>query len=341
MQYRQLGGKDGLRVSNLCLGTLPFGTRIDEATAFSVLDRFYEAGGTFLDTANTYAFWEPGATGAESELVIGKWLASRGVRDEIVLATKVGALPEPLDAPWPEAAEGLSAPVLRRQVEASLRNLDTDRIDLYYAHIDDRKTPVEETMGAFADLADAGKISLSGCSNFAAWRIEESRAAAERAGGPAYAAVQQRYTYLQPRPGAEFGVNPHASEELLDHLAARPELTFVAYTTQLTGAYNNPAKEIPEQYRHAGSARRLAVLGEVAKELGVAPGQVVLAWALGGKLPVLPVIGASSVGQLEESLDAVDLVLADEVRARLDAAGVDAASFDTAGPDAAGFDAAG
>ncbi|MFG3283009.1 aldo/keto reductase [Streptomyces sp. NPDC048111] len=326
MQYRQLGGKDGLRVSTLCLGTLPFGTRIDEATAFAVLDRFYEAGGTFIDTANTYAFWAPGATGAESELVIGKWLRSRGVRDEMVIATKVGALPEPLDAPWPEAAEGLSAPVLRRQVEASLRHLGTDRIDLYYAHIDDRKTPVEETMAAFAELTDAGKISLSGCSNFAAWRVEESRGAAGRAGHPAYAAVQQRYTYLQPRPGAEFGVNPHASEELLDYLATRPELTFVAYTTQLTGAYNDPAKEIPEQYRHAGSTARLAVLGEVAKELGVAPGQVVLAWALGGELPILPVIGASGVGQLEESLDAVDLVLDPEVRARLDAAGLDAAS---------------
>ncbi|MFI1977152.1 aldo/keto reductase [Streptomyces wedmorensis] len=321
MEYTTLGGPSGPRVSALCLGTLPFGTRIDEAAAFAVLDRFHEAGGTFIDTANTYAFWEPGATGAESELVIGRWLRSRGVRDEVVLATKVGALPEPPGSAWPEYAEGLSAPVLRRQVEESLRNLGTDRIDLYYAHIDDRTTPVAETMGAFGDLMTAGKIGRAGCSNFAAWRVEESRGAAVAAGVPDYAAVQQRYTYLRPRPGAEFGVNPHASEELLDYLGTRPELTFVAYTTQLTGAYTDPRKEIPEQYRHEGSRRRLTVLAEVAKETGLTANQVVLAWAMGGGVPVLPVIGASSVGQLEESLGAVGVRLDDGIRRRLDQAG--------------------
>ncbi|MGW8365851.1 aldo/keto reductase [Streptomyces wedmorensis] len=320
MEYTTLGGPSGPRVSALCLGTLPFGTRIDEAAAFAVLDRFHEAGGTFIDTANTYAFWEPGATGAESELVIGRWLRSRGVRDEMVLATKVGALPEPPGSAWPEYAEGLSAPVLRRQVEESLRNLGTDRIDLYYAHIDDRATPVAETMGAFGDLVAAGKIGRAGCSNFAAWRVEESRGAAVAAGVPDYAAVQQRYTYLRPRPGAEFGVNPHASEELLDYLGTRPELTFVAYTTQLTGAYTDPRKEIPEQYRHEGSRRRLAVLAEVAKETGLTANQVVLAWAMGGEVPVLPVIGASSAGQLEESLGAVGVRLDDGIRRRLDQA---------------------
>lgn len=320
MEYTTLGGPSGPRVSALCLGTLPFGTRIDEAAAFAVLDRFHEAGGTFIDTANTYAFWEPGATGAESELVIGRWLRSRGVRDEMVLATKVGALPEPPGSAWPEYAEGLSAPVLRRQVEESLRNLGTDRIDLYYAHIDDRATPVAETMGAFGDLVAAGKIGRAGCSNFAAWRVEESRGAAVAAGVPDYAAVQQRYTYLRPRPGAEFGVNPHASEELLDYLGTRPELTFVAYTTQLTGAYTDPRKEIPEQYRHEGSRRRLAVLAEVAKETGLTANQVVLAWAMGGGVPVLPVIGASSAGQLEESLGAVGVRLDDGIRRRLDQA---------------------
>jgi aryl-alcohol dehydrogenase-like predicted oxidoreductase len=318
MEYTNLGGPDGPRVSTLCLGTLPFGTRIDEAAAFAVLDRFHEAGGTFIDTANTYAFWEPGATGAESELLIGRWLRSRGVRDEMVIATKVGALPDPPGSAWPECAEGLSAPVVRRQVEASLRNLGTDRIDLYYAHIDDRATPVAETMGVFAELADVGKIGRAGCSNFAAWRIEESRGAAAAADLPGYAAVQQRYTYLRPRPGAEFGVNPHASEELLDYLGTRPELTFTAYTTQLTGAYTDPGKEIPEQYRHAGSERRLKVLAEVAAELGVTANQVVLAWASGGELPVLPVIGASSPEQLDETLGAVGLRLDEELRKRLD-----------------------
>jgi aryl-alcohol dehydrogenase-like predicted oxidoreductase len=319
MEYRQLGGPAGQRVSALCLGTLPFGTRVDEAAAFAVLDRFHEAGGTFIDTANTYAFWAEGATGAESEIVIGNWLRSRGVRDEMVIATKVGALPEPIGAPWPEGAEGLSAPVIRRQVEASLRNLGTDRIDVYYSHIDDRATAVEETMEAYAGLIAAGKVGMAGCSNFAAWRVEESRGAAVRGGWQPYVAAQQRYTYLRPRPGADFGVNPHASEELLDDVRAHPELTLVAYTTQLTGAYTDPAKSVPDEYQHAGSTNRLAVLDDVAKQLGVSANQVVLSWLMGGDPPVLPVIGASSVAQLDEALGAVHLDLGPELRARMDA----------------------
>jgi aryl-alcohol dehydrogenase-like predicted oxidoreductase len=320
MEYQHLGGAGGPRVSSLCLGTIPFGTRLDERASFALLDRFREAGGTFIDTANTYAFWVDGADGSESERMIGAWLRSRGARDEMVIATKVGALPDPIDAPWPAGAEGLSAAVIRKQVEASLRNLGTDRIDVYYAHIEDRATPVQETMGAFAELVRAGKIGVAGCSNFAAWRIEECQAAARQHGGPRFTAVQQRYTYLRPRPGADFGVNPHASQELLDYVRHRPELTLVGYTTQLSGAYTDPAKEIPEQYRHAGSERRLAVLAEVARELGVTANQVVLAWLLGGDPRVLPVVGASSVAQLEESLAATGLRLDDELRARLDAA---------------------
>jgi aryl-alcohol dehydrogenase-like predicted oxidoreductase len=321
MQYRHIGGPAGLRVSALCLGTIPFGTRMSEKECFAVLDRFHEAGGNFIDTANTYAFWADGATGAESELVIGRWLEERGVRDEIVLATKVGALPEPPGAPWPEQAEGLSAEVVARQVERSLSNLRTDRIDLYYAHIEDRATPAPETMAAFGDLVSQGKIRQAGCSNYAAWRIEQAQHAAADGGVPGFTAVQQRYTYLQPRPGADFGVNPHASEELLDYLREHPELTMLGYTTQLSGAYTDPGKEIPEQYRHEGTTARLAVLARVAEELGVTRNQVVLSWLSGGRPQVLPIVGASTVAQLEESLSALELELDADVRAELDQAG--------------------
>ncbi|MFJ4006543.1 aldo/keto reductase, partial [Streptomyces sp. NPDC090023] len=115
MKQRRIGGEAGLDTSALCLGAMHFGTKTDEATAFAVLDRFLEAGGTFIDTANTYAAWVEGGTGEESETLLGRWLSSRGVRDQVVLATKVGALPVPLDAPWPQAAEGLSREVLTRQ----------------------------------------------------------------------------------------------------------------------------------------------------------------------------------------------------------------------------------
>ena len=320
MQYRHIGGPNGLRVSSLCLGTMSFGTRVSEKECFAVLDRFHEAGGNFIDTANTYAFWADGATGAESEIVIGKWLQERGVRDEIVLATKVGALPEPSGAPWPEAAEGLSAEVIARQVERSLTHLQTDWIDIYYAHIEDRATPAQETMAAFGGLVAQGKIRQFGCSNYAAWRIEEAQNAAAQQGMPGFTAVQQRYTYLQPKPGADFGVNPHASEEMLDYLRNRPELTLLAYTPQLSGAYTDPHKEIPEQYRHEGSTARLAALAEVAEDLGVTKNQVVLSWLAGAEPSVLPIIGASTVAQLEESLGAVDLELGADARARLDRA---------------------
>jgi aryl-alcohol dehydrogenase-like predicted oxidoreductase len=180
----------GRPVGSLCLGTMYLGTLVDEATSFAILDRFLEAGGTFVDTANTYAFWVDGGTGRESEALLGRWLASRRARDRVVLATKVGALPEPPGASWPEHAQGLSAPVIAREADGSLRRLGTDRIDLYYAHIEDRGTPPEETMGAFAGLVAAGKVGVVGCSNHAAWRVERALCAARSLGWSGYRVVQ-------------------------------------------------------------------------------------------------------------------------------------------------------
>ncbi|GAA1368805.1 aldo/keto reductase [Streptomyces beijiangensis] len=319
MKQRVIGGAG--KVSGLCLGAMGFGTWVDEKTSFAVLDRFLEAGGTFIDTADCYAFWADGGKGPESELLLGRWLASRGVRDQVVLSTKVGGLPTgPLDA-WPGNAEGLSAPVIRRQAEASLRNLGTDRIDLYYAHLEDRGTPVEETMGAFGELVDAGKVRALGCSNLATWRIEKSQAAARELGATPYSAVQQRLTYLRPRPGADGGVNPFATDELLDYVRTEPELTLLAYSPQLGGAYSNPAKPVPAEYDHPDSDDRIAVLREVAGELGATVNQVVMAWLMRGDPAVLPVVGASSVGQLDESLGALELQLGDAVFERLGCSG--------------------
>lgn len=319
MEQRTLpDGGPGLGVSALCLGTMHFGTAVDERRAFAVLDRFTEAGGTFIDTANTYAFWVPGGTGAESEALLGRWLASRGARDRVVLGTKVGALPDPPGAAWPRHAEGLSHRVVRAQAEASVRRLGTDHLDVYYAHIDDRRTPLDDTVATFASLVTDGLVRVIGCSNHAAWRVAKAREIARTAGLPGVTCVQQRHTYLRPRPGADFGENPHISDELLDYARDEPDLTVLGYSVLLSGAYTRPDRPLPEQYAHADSDRRLAVLADVANELGATRNQVVLAWLLRGDPPVLPVLGVSTVNQLDECLAALDLELDQDQRHRLD-----------------------
>jgi len=318
MRYRKLRGEAGPLASVLCLGALPFGTTVDETTSFAILDRFVEAGGTFIDTADNYSFWIDGATGDESEALLGRWLAARGARDRIVLASKVGARPEQPGLGL-EAAEGLSAKAIHAAIDGSLRRLGTDGVDVYYAHIEDRSVPIEETTGTLAELVADGKAGVLGCSNHATWRIERARAVARGRGWPVYTCIQQRYSYLRPRPGARLpeGGHVHATDELLDYVRSEPDLNLMAYTSLLFGAYTRPER-LPEHYLHPGTVARLAVLAEVAAELDATPIQVVLAWLIGGDPPITPIVGVSSVAQLDECLAAADLDLPDELRRRLD-----------------------
>jgi aryl-alcohol dehydrogenase-like predicted oxidoreductase len=319
MQYQSVTAGDGtIPVSSLCLGTMNFGTTVDKATSFQLLDRFVEAGGTFLDTANCYASWI--GTGDESELVLGEWIRSRGVADEIVLATKLGARPDP-SSQLPLNAEGLSAKVVRSAAEASLHRLGLDRVNLCYAHWDDRSVPFEETLGAFAGLVADGLVDALGYSNCVTWRIERARAIAQRHGWPKITCVQQRHTYLMPGPGISFGLQLPVTPELLDYVQAEPDLTLLGYSPLISGSYTRPDRPILPHYDHPGTARRLAAVRAVADELGVTANQVVLAWMLGGQPPVLPVIGVSSLSQLDECLAAADLVLDDDTRKRLDMTG--------------------
>ena len=316
---RQLQLSDGrvdLQVSQLCLGTMYFGYRTDEPTSFAILDRFLEAGGTFLDTANNYGQWHGDA--GESERVIGRWRRSRGVTDQVVIATKVGARTLVPGDPSPEHWQGLGAKAIQEDAETSLRQLGVDRLDLYYAHIDDRATPQEETVDALATLAEQGTVGLLGASNHATWRIERARSIARSAGRPAYSCVQQEHSYLlaQPDPGQ---VNL-VTEELLDY-ATTEDLTLLAYSPLLKGVYARPGTAPPAGYDHPSNRARLAVLNEVAAELGATPTQVALAWLMGGRAPMIPVVGASSVGQLDELLGATRLELDQGARERLDAAG--------------------
>ncbi|MBB5828523.1 aldo/keto reductase [Micromonospora carbonacea] len=316
MRQRELSGGAGIQVSQLCLGAMAFGTEVDEETSFAILDRFVEAGGTTIDTANCYSFWVPGGVGGESETVLGRWLARRGGRDGLVLASKVGSGPGANGG-----AEGLAPEVIRTQLAGSLQRLGVDHLDLYYSHREDRDTPDEQTLATFHEAVTEGKVRTLGASNHAAWRLAETRALAEARGWTPYTAVQQRYSYLLPRPATALpeGGHVHASDELLDLVRSRG-LTMFAYSTLLWGSYTRPDKPLPEHYQHPGTERRLQALREVADELGVTVNQVVLSWLTGGDPAIVPIVGVSSVAQLDEALAAVDLDLPTELRKRLDEA---------------------
>ena len=165
-------GEAGVEVSALCLGCMFFGTRVDEETSMQLLDRYLAAGGSFLDTANNYAFWVEGGGGGESEMLWGRWMRRRGNRDQLFLATKVGGMP----------GEDLSRAAITAAVEGSLRRLGTDRIDLYYAHIDHRTVALEETLDAFGERVTAGKVRYIGAATTPRAALNERGASATPAG---------------------------------------------------------------------------------------------------------------------------------------------------------------
>ncbi|HEX8345090.1 MAG TPA: aldo/keto reductase [Actinoplanes sp.] len=304
--------------SPLVLGAMMFGTRIDETTSFALLDRFVERGGRWIDTADCYSFWASDTgLGGDSERLLGRWLAARpGVRDRVLIATKLGG--EPIEpGSWPDRRQGLSAGAVRVAFAGSLDRLGIDRVDMLWLHQEDRSVPIEETVDALAGLA----ADRFGVSNHPAWRVERGRAHARAVGAPPFDALQLNATYLRPRPGTlppgvthRFGV---LSDEQAD-FAAEHGMDVWAYTPLLSGAYDNPRKEIPEVYDHPGNTARLAALDVVAAEAGAARGQVVLAWLL--SRGVRPMLGGSKLDQLDSALDGVRLKLAPEQLRRLDAA---------------------
>ncbi len=332
MQTRSLG-TSAVDVSELCLGAMHFGTRMERSAAFALLDQFVDAGGTFIDTSNNYSFWDEGGVGGESEAVLGQWLRERGNRDRVVIATKCGAMPvasmsgssgdggsvsEVATAGF-ASAEGLSESAITNAIEGSLRRLGTDHVDLYYAHIDDRRVPIAETMGAFARLIEAGKVRAIGCSNFATWRIAESRAAAGTAGTPSYAAAQFRYTYLRPKPGADLDVQVAVDDQLRDFCRSN-EVTLLAYSPLLQGAYSRGRDQIPADYASADSDTRLDVLAQIAAEVGAPSTQVVLAWLRQQEPSVIPLVTASRPEQLAENIGSLEVTMSTEQVDRLSSA---------------------
>jgi len=327
MRYRTISnGSTSFEVSTLCLGTMFFGTRTDTATSLEILERFADAGGTFVDTANNYNAWV-GGHGRDSEDVLGEWIRRRGGLGDVRLATKLGAAKKdpalPLQNVEPTNFQGLSAEVVAREARTSLQHLGIDRLDVLYGHVDDRETPIAETVAAFGQLQREGLVGISGISNVALWRLIEARDEALRQGVDPYGVVQQGYSYVYPSPGA--GRTNDVSADLLDYVAAagvdgRPPLTITAYSPLHQGAFTRDDKPMWAPMRHASNRERVRVLHDVAAEIGATPNQVALAWLLGAAVPVIPVVGISSIAQLEEALAAADLVLDADIRGRLDGA---------------------
>ncbi|HEY3514967.1 aldo/keto reductase [Kribbella sp. NPDC051137] len=309
---------------NLALGAMEYGTRIDEETSFRLLDAFVDAGGEWIDTANCYAFWQhPSGQGGQSEELLGRWLAQRpGVRDRIKLATKVGC--EPLwPGSYPEHSEGLSTKAIDTALETSLRRLGVDHIDLYWAHRDDRSTPLEETVAAFGKHAENGTVGRIGLSNYALWRVERMRGLALDQGVMGPTALQLRYSYLQPRPFVRDHSHDHRfgwiTDEVLDYAETNPEQQLFAYSPLMSGTYENrPDRPLDPAFTHPGTTRRLEALNDVASSLNTSPSAVVLAWLTGGTPPVTPIVGISKPTYLETALTGAQLQLPTSHRQQLD-----------------------
>jgi aryl-alcohol dehydrogenase-like predicted oxidoreductase len=252
-------------------------------------------------TANIYARWIPGFRGGESEALLGRWMRERRSRSRLFVATMVGL-------EYPGVERGLRAQQIVQECEKSPRRLGIDAIDLYYAHIDDRTTPMEETIQAFSRLVEAGKVRCIGASNFLAWRLEEARWISRTNGWPHYCCVQQRHTFLRPRRGASFTPQISSNDDLLDYCRLRG-VTLLAYSPLLSGAYTRADRGFPDQYLGPDTDARLVVLESVADELGATPNQVVLAWMVQSDSPVIPLVAASREEQLDENLGAADLRL--------------------------------
>jgi aryl-alcohol dehydrogenase-like predicted oxidoreductase len=311
MNYRRLGGT-GLKVSELCLGTMQFGWTADEKGSVAVLDAFVGANGTFIDTADIYTMWGPRGMEAagESETIIGRWMAARRNRQRVVLATKVrGKMWEGPDG------EGLSRARVIRCCEDSLRRLKTDYIDLYQCHWVDLETPIDETLSALNDLVRSGKVRYIGASNYPAWRLMEALAASERHSFERFVSYQPQYSLME-RAGFEIEAMALCRHHGLGVIPYSPLACGF-----LTGKYRKGvdvpsirAREVRELYandRGFALIGRLEAVGQ-AHEKTVA--QTALAWLLTNPVVTAPIIGANSAEQLQELLGAVGYRLgADEM----------------------------
>ncbi|HTK07722.1 MAG TPA: aldo/keto reductase [Ktedonobacteraceae bacterium] len=312
METRKLGRTD-LQVSAICFGGNVFGWTADESASFAVLDAFVAGGGNFIDTANVYSAWVPGHRGGESETIIGSWVASRKNRDKVIIATKLGF-------EMGDGGKGLSRAYIFKEVEASLRRLQTDYIDLYQSHTDDKDVPLEETLGAYTDLIKQGKVRAIGASNYTAPRLAEALRVSEKNNFARYASLQPAYN-LVDRAGYEQELEPLAVKENIG------VITYYSLASGfLTGKYR-PGQPLPETPRAGGiqqkylNAKGFAILAEVEKVAqahNATISQVALAWVLSRPGTTIPIASTTTVAQTQELVGASDLKLSAEELQSLD-----------------------
>ncbi|MFL6640145.1 MAG: aldo/keto reductase [Paraburkholderia graminis] len=300
MQKRRIGHSE-LQVAPLMFGGNVFGWTADEATSFSILDAFVDAGLDFIDTADVYSAWVPGNHGGESEAIIGKWFQRSGKRDRIVLATKVSKHPQ---------RKGLSAANIQAAVEDSLRRLQTDYIDIYFSHDDDTATPLAETLGAYQRLIEAGKVRVIGASNYSGARVEEALALSRQYGLPEYQVLQPEYN-LYDRAGYETDLEP---------VALAYQLGVVVYWSLASGFFSGKYRSKEdladkargsrvEKYLNERGLRILGALDRVAARHASTPASVALAWLIARPSVTAPIASATSLQQLDSLVAAVHLTL--------------------------------
>jgi aryl-alcohol dehydrogenase-like predicted oxidoreductase len=304
MRHVVLPGTD-LRVSTLCLGTGQFGSKVDQTTAFALLDRFTDAGGTLLDTANVYGDWIPG-TKSSSEKTLGAWLTSRGRRDQIVLATK-GGHPRLESMP----VSRLAPADLIHDVDESLRHLQTGVIDLYWLHRDDPARPVGEIMQTLADLARAGKIRYSGCSNWRVARIREAQAYAAQHGLPGFVGDQMLWNLAALDPAALADPSLVAMDSDLYAYHRASGLAAIPYSSQAGGLFQklaHPSRpwrtqpRIPAYYPQTANRARLQRSQALARDLGVSLTGIVLGYLQSQPFVTVPIVGCQTLDHLDDSL---------------------------------------
>lgn len=313
MKQRTLGAS-GFSVAPIMLGGNVFGWTADERTSFAVLDAFAESGGNFIDTADVYSAWVPGNSGGESETIIGKWLKASGRRDNTVIATKVGLLDG-------EGGKGLKAGRIAAACEASLNRLQTDVIDVYFAHRDDPDTPLEETLGALDALVKAGRVRAIGASNYSPARLAEALAVSDRNGWARFTVLQPEYNLLKR----------DEYEGALQRLAIDEKIGVVPYhglaSGYLSGKYRTPADLTGTR---AGAVKKwmegkgpavLAAMDRVAAETGASLASIALAWLREQPGIAAPIASASKPDQVADLIKAATLELRPDQLSRLTAAG--------------------
>ena len=304
MQTRQLGSSD-IQVAPLVFGGNVFGWTIDQDQSFHLLDAFTDRGLNFIDTADVYSKWAPGNQGGESETILGAWFKRSGKRSQVVLATKVG-----MDLG--DGKKGLAKQYILEEVEASLRRLQTDYIDLYQSHKDDELVPIDETLEAYQQLVQAGKVRVIGASNFSGARLTEALEVAHTNNLPAYQTLQPEYN-LHHRQQYEAELAPVAAKF---HLGVIPYFSLASGF--LTGKYKSREDaqgtkreaQVGKYFDERGD-RILAALQQVADETGAQQASIALAWLLAQPTVTAPIASATSLAQLDALTAAVDLSLTD------------------------------